>query len=664
MRFLCSVAALLLCGTVIHAADGDPAPSDPAGKRASLSGLSLEQLMEIPVTSVSRKETTLARSAAAVAVVTSDDIRRYGITSLPEALRMVPGLDVARIGAHSWAIAARGFNSQYSDKLLVLLDGRILYEARFPGVYWDVQDVVLEDIERIEVIRGPGATLWGANAVNGVINIITKTPEQAQGALVSTSFGTEDRPTTSVRFGGRAGDTVTYRVQGKLAHRSGLAMSDGASESAGWDARRLGGRVDWTRGSRDHVSVHSDAHGVDGLEPITRPILVAPFAQTSEETFESRGAHVLGRWRRQLSPTSDFSLQAYYAGSTIVESLGPSRDRLVDVELTHRFAPLARHDVVWGTSYRRRRTQAPLDTGFVSRPDSTRHLQTAFVQDEITVVPERLLLTIGSKFEHNSDTGASTSPNVRALWTPHATHTVWGAVSRAVRTPDYVELDAHRAVVALETSPGGPPLLLTLAGSRALANERLVAYEAGYRTTPASSVSIELAAFHNEYRGLIDFQATEAPAFVPTPVPHLSQLLVAGNYAGGPTRGLELSGRWEPTRFWRVSPSFTYLRHSAERALFKFDSRSRYGSVLSTFSLPQGVDLNVALHRMGALQRSGIPAYTRLDVGATWQATSYLELGFWGQNLTGDRHVEFVGLRTTEREWVRRGLVASVTWRR
>jgi iron complex outermembrane receptor protein len=662
MKILTSVAALLLCGSLVHAADDDPAQPNPA-RRGSLTELSLEQLMETPITSVSRKETTLARSAAAVAVITSEDIRRYGLTSLPEALRLVPGLDVARIGAHSWAIAARGFNSQYSDKLLVLLDGRILYEARFPGVYWDVQDVVLEDVERIEVIRGPGATLWGANAVNGVINIITKAPEQAQGALVSTSFGSEDRPTTSVRFGGRAGDAVTYRVQGKLAHRSGLAMSDGASESSGWDARRLGGRVDWTRGSRDHVSVQSDAHGVDGREPITRPILVAPFAQTSEEAFESRGAHVLGRWQRQLSPTSDFTLQAYHARSTIVESLGPSRDWLADVELTHRFAPLARHDVVWGTSYRQRRTQTPLDTGFVSRPESTRHLQTAFVQDEITLVPERLLLTIGSKFEHNSDTGASTSPNVRALWRPHAAHTVWGAVSRAVRTPDYVELDAHRAVVALETSPGGPPLLLTLAGSRALENERLVAYEAGYRTTPSPSVSIELAAFHNEYRGLIDFQATEAPAFVPTPVPHLSQVLVAGNYAGGPTRGFEISGRWEPTSFWRVSPSLTYLRHSAERTLFKFDSRSRYGSVLSTVSLPQDVDLSVALHRFGALERAAIPAYTRLDVGATWQATPHLELGFWAQNLTDDRHVEFVPLRTTEREAVRRGFVASVTWR-
>ncbi len=658
-RVLVAAATLVLCCTAALAAQD----ATPTRKRDALFDLTLEQLMELPVTSVSRKETPLSRSAAAVAVITADDIRRLGITSLPEALRLVPGLEVARIGSHSWAIAARGFNSQFSDKLLVLLDGRILSEARFPGVYWDAQDVVLEDIERIEVIRGPGATLWGNNAVNGVINIISKTPAAAQGVLVSTAFGSEERPTTSVRYGGAIGNGITYRVHGKVANRTGLADVDGARAPDAWDARRLGARIDWTANARDSVTVQSDGYRLAGRESLTRPLLAPPFSQTLNEAFSSQSANVLGRWRRQLSSSSDLAVQAYYADSKHHEIEGTAHDHLADIELVHRFAPLAGHDVVWGAGYRRRQNLLLSTVGSYDTPNHTRHLQTAFIQDEIALVPDRFHLTLGSKLEHNSDTGLSANPSVRAVWMPQASHTVWGAVSRAVRTPDLFELGANQPIAAFLAGPTGPVIQLSLKGQPDLEPESVVAYELGYRTTPVPALTMELAAFYNRYDSLIGFVEGE-PTFRLQPVPHVSQPLIASNTGAGRTVGYEASARWAPTSFWRLSPAYTYLRQPGHADLFEFDSPTHRASIVSSLTLPRQVEINAAVYRVGTLEGAGIPAYTRADLGATWRPISNLELGIWGQNLAGDRHVEFFGPRTTLLEAVKRTVVVQVTWRR
>jgi iron complex outermembrane receptor protein len=651
-----ALAALLVCSTVGLAAED----STPPGPRDALFDLSLEALMEIPVTSVGRKEAPLSRSAAAVAVITHDDIRRLGITSLPEALRLVPGLEVARIGSHSWAIAARGFNSQYSDKLLVLLDGRILYEARFPGVYWDAQDVVLEDVERIEVIRGPGAALWGANAVNGVINIITRTPADAQGALVSTAIGSEERPTTSVRYGGTIGRAMTYRVHGKLTNRAGLTDPEGGGAMDAWDGRRIGGRLDWETSARDRVTVQSDTHVVAGREFVTEPRLMPPFSVTADHAFSNEAANVLGRWRRQLSPGSELALQAYYADSTQRENGGEDHDHLADVELTHRFSPAAHHDVVWGGGYRRRHNRLSATLG---APEHTRHLQTAFLQDEIALSPDRLYLTLGTKLEHNSDTGLSVNPSVRVLWIAHASHTVWGAVSRAVRTPDLFELGAEQPVAAFPSGPGGPIVQLTLVGRPALSPESVVAYELGYRATPSETVSVEIAGFYNRYDSLIAFVEGES-SFRAEPVPHVFQPLVATNPAAARTVGYEVSGRWAPTAFWRISPSYTFLRQPGHVDLLEFDSPSHRAALVSSLTLPRRTEVNGALYRVGALESAGVPAYTRLDLGLTWRPRPHLELGVWGQNLTDERHVEFFGLRTEHRDAIKRAVVAQITWRR
>jgi iron complex outermembrane receptor protein len=657
MKHVCALAAIVLCGS----ATSGQAQAIASSTRDAVFDLSLEQLMEIPITSVSRRQTPLSRSAAAVAVITHDDIRRLGITSLPEALRLVPGLEVARINAHSWAIGARGFNGQFSDKLLVLLDGRILYEARFPGVFWDAQDVVLEDIDRIEVIRGPGATLWGANAVNGVINIITKTSAETSGALVSTAIGSDERPTTSVRYGGAFGRDVTYRVHGKVSNRTGLVDADSPTALDGWQARRGGARAEWTNHARDRLTLQSDVFSIRGHDLQARPLLTRPFTATSREAFSSDGGNVLGRWQRQLSTTSDVAVQGYYATSAYRQGGALSTDDLTDVELTHRFSPRARHDVVWGAGYRDRRGAFSTVPG--EAHPFARRLQTAFVQDEITLVADRLFLTAGSKLEHHSDAGVSVDPSVRALWVAHHAHTIWGAVSRAVRTPDLFELGGRHPVSAFQRGPASPVILVSLTGQPGLVPESVVAYEMGYRTTPARTISLEVATFYNTYRDLIGFIPGE-PTFTVHPItPYLALPLNATNTGGARSFGYELSAHWNPTAVWRLSPSYTYVDPPALADTTEVANAAHRVTLLSSVTLPRRVELNAAAYHVSALRGTAIPAYTRLDVGVTWQPNPCIELGVWGQNLTDARHVEYFGASTTRLEAVKRSVVAQITWR-
>jgi iron complex outermembrane receptor protein len=663
MKRCLAVMAIFLCGGSLRAATSDDAAQPGPNGARGVFDLSLEQLMEVPVTGVSRKETPIARTPAAITVLTQDDIRRHGVTNLPEALRLVPGLEVARVNAHSWAIAARGFNSLYSDKLLVLLDGRVLYEARFPGVYWDAQDVVLEDVERIEVIRGPGATSWGANAVNGVINIITRAAADTPGALVSAAAGSEERPTASVRYGGRLGDRVAYRLQGKVVRRDGMTSDAGAPVHDAWDAQRVGGRVDWASG-RDRITSQADRYHVDGGEILSQPLLTPPFAHTGPADFSSEGTSVRTQWRRELSPASELSLQAYYADSVYADGGDRTDDDLTDIELTHRFSPLPRHDVVWGAGYRHRASLLESATGGYLEPEHVRHLATAFLQDEIELLPKRVSMTVGTKIEHSSDSGTSLDPSVRVIWTVAPTQALWGAVSRAVRTPDLFEMGATQPVSAFPTAPDGPVMVATLVGRPDIEAESVVAYEAGYRTTPHHAVSVDVAAFYNRYDALVGFVAAAPVPVFGDPTPYLRLPLVATNGGAARTYGVEASSQWKPLALWQVSTAYSYLRPPAQNDYAEFDSPSHRASVFTTLTLARTVDLSGALYRVGALHTSPVPAYTRLDIGGSWQCLPGLEVGLWGRNLASRRHVEFPSLRTSLLEAVDRSIVATLTWRR
>jgi iron complex outermembrane recepter protein len=661
----------LTCALIVVAIISTPTVATAAGAEdhstRRIIDLSLEELMSMPVISVGKKETSLGDSPAAIAVITAEEIGRLGITSLPEALRLVPGLEVARINAHSWAISARGFTGQHSDKLLVLIDGRIIYESRFPGVYWDVQDLVLEDLDRIEVIRGPGATLWGANAVNGVINIITKRASDTPGPMASVSYGGEEHPTASARYGGSFGSSLHYRVFGKYAERAPLVREDGGEAADSWMARRGGFRLDWEPArANDTLTIQGDYHVVDGDEYFTRPQLTPPFSRTLNSTFESHGVNILGRWTRSFSSSSSLSMQAYYADSLYEDSDSGAHDHLADFEVQHRFRPAPRHDVVWGAGYRRRENVFAQQSRGIrwDEPVQRRYLQTAFVQDEISLVANVFHVTVGSKFEHNTTTGFSVAPSVRALWMPDSSQTVWGAVSQAFRTPDLFELGARLDVAAFQQGPNGPLVQVSIFGQPDLDPERLVAYELGYRAEPFATLSFDVATFYNRYDDLIE-EAAGTPRFETSPAPaHLLIPLVSGNLAGARAFGVEASAQWRPARFWRVAPTYVYFDFPPMPGdNVGFDSPAHRFSVQSYLTLPKELELNGAAYYVGRLPSAKIDAYTRVDLGLVWRPAGAFELGIWGQNLLEARHVEFFAQTTPVREAVKRGVVAQITWR-
>ncbi|HKX31556.1 MAG TPA: TonB-dependent receptor plug domain-containing protein, partial [Blastocatellia bacterium] len=424
----CFITLIVMIGAAhVSAQNPDPAPD--------LTTFSMEDLMNLEVTSVSKKEEKLFRSAAAIYVITQEEIRRSGLTTIPEVLRMAPGLSVARIDGSKWAISARGFNGRFANKLLVLIDGRSVYTPQFAGMYWEIQNLPLEEVERIEVIRGPGGTLWGANAVNGVINIITKRAEDSQGGLLTIGGGSEEQGFGLARYGARIGADASYRVYAKYFNRGGLVNAAGYN-AHDWQNWVGGGwRLDWQRSERETLTVQGDIHDTGLRETSTSISLFNPLAPRALTPAEYTGGNVMGRWTHAFSDRSDMTLQTYFDRSCYNSFDVGERVDTFDLDFQHRLA-FGRQDLLWGLGYRvitdRTRTDSP--TQFTP-PGRTSHLFSAFAQDELMLVKDRLRLTIGSKLEHHYFTGFDAQPNARLLWTPSARQTVWAAVSRAVRTP-------------------------------------------------------------------------------------------------------------------------------------------------------------------------------------------------------------------------------------
>jgi iron complex outermembrane receptor protein len=414
-----------LCLSLAAAAPAYPAQDDQLAQATQLKSLSIEQLMEIDVTSVSRRSEPVSGAAAAITVITGEDIRRSGASNLPDALRIAVGLEVAQSDGNTWAVSSRGFNTTTSNKLLVLIDGRSIYTPLFSGVFWDVQDVMLEDVDRIEIIRGPGATLWGANAVNGVINILTKSARDTQGGLVSVGGGTEDQGFASFRQGGKVGEETAYRAYGKYSYRDSLAFADGGSARDPLRRGQAGFRLDRSDAGSGAFTLQGDAyHGLAGQAVVVR-------ADTALD-----GANLLGRWTRTYSENSGSDLQVYYdyTHRQIPQWFEEHRHTL-DVDYQHRKPFGARQDLVWGAGYRITHDQVGNSPGVAFLPDHrTESLFSAFAQDEIRL-ESHLRLTLGTKLEHNYWTGFEVQPSVRLSWVPDDRRTLWGAISRAVRTP-------------------------------------------------------------------------------------------------------------------------------------------------------------------------------------------------------------------------------------
>jgi iron complex outermembrane recepter protein len=652
---------------------------------ASLVDLGIEELLNLEITSVSRKQTRLNNSAAAVAVLTQEDIRRLGATSIPEALRAVPGMQVARINANAWAITARGFNNQFANKLLVMVDGRTVYTPTFAGVYWDVQDMVLQDLEQIEIIRGPGATLWGANAVNGVINIISKSAKDTQGGLVSGGYGTEDRPGVSARYGGQLATNLFYRVYVKYFNREGFEDRVGQSMGDDWNMAQGGFRFDWEAAPADTFTLQGDYYGGETGETVAKTAALPVTAVDLDVASPKRGGNILGRWTHRFSDESEFRLQTYYdyytrkhafgggavaAGADFLTADGTweSRDTW-DLDLQQHFQLLPWNDVVIGAGIRHSRdTLDSRGTEIIPAPAQAEEtLYSAFVQDDITVLPEVLHLTLGTKLEHNDMTGFEVEPSGKLLWTPTTRQAVWASVSRAVRTPSRLERDA-RVNLTSGQLPDGTPFQIPYFGDPNLESEKQLAYEIGYRIEPTRRLSFDVACFYNDYEFI--YPAQTPSQLEPTPVPHLLlQPYVARNGLEAHTCGTELLVQWLATDRWRLTAGYSYLKITGPGArLLQSDPEHQF-QLRSTLELGAGWETHVAWYYVDRITAAGaatsmdIPAYFRLDLGVAWRVNQHVELSLWGQNLLDDSHPEFAGYKTTRVAEVPRTFYGACTWR-
>ena len=597
---------------------------------SDLTDKSIEDLMDIEVTSVSRKEVKLFETAAAVYVITQEEIRRSGLTSIPELLRLAPGLEVARIAGNKWAITARGFNGRLANKLLVLIDGRSVYSPETSGVYWEVHDVLLEDIERIEVIRGPGGTLWGANAVNGVINIITKRTQETRGGVVTAGVGSEERGLGSFRFGSSLGDKASYRVFGKYFLRRELVDDSGIGANDPQQMARVGVRVEWQPTMRDELTLKGEIYRTNVRENFTGVSPADPFAPITNRPVEFYGGHIMARWERAISRTSEMALQVYYDRfSRKLFGLASDIDTF-DVDFQHRVAMGARQDIVWGLGYRlishRSESNSSSPVQFNRRAE-TAQLFSGFVQDEITLVKDRVRLIVGVKLEHNYLSGFEAQPSARLSWTPGRNQTAWLAVSRAVRTPSRSQEDIRANYQALP-GPGGMPIIIAVFGSPNPQSEVLNAFEFGYRVQPHRRLSIDVATFYNVYDRLTSFEPG-VPFFETDPMPaHLVVPNYYSNLLSGETYGLEAAVNLELTRRWKLNGSYSFLRMQLHRdatssdyisETAEGDSPQHQFQLHSYVNLWRNFELDTALYRVSSLKRQGVPGYTRIDARIGWR---------------------------------------------
>ncbi|MGQ9369203.1 TonB-dependent receptor plug domain-containing protein [Azospirillum sp. A39] len=618
-----------------------------------LTALSLEELMsiEVTVTSAAKRPQRLGDAAAAVFVLTGDEIRRSGATSIPEALRLVPGVQVSRVGSNKWFVTARGFSGRDANKLLVLVDGVSAYTPLFSGILWEREGTFLEDVDRIEVVRGPGASLWGANAVNGVINIVTKPAERTQGGLVTATAGTEERGSFGVRYGGRLGGLGHVRFYGEATARDSGGTAAPGSEEDDSRLRRTGFRADLDLTARDRLTLQGDLFAGRTEDTAFAPLFSPPWSRAVSADARESTANVRAHWRRTLSDVSHLAVQAYYQNNKYDSVLGSFLEETADIEAEHRFALGERHDVVWGLGARWYRSR--IGEGLIESDPAVRAEPrfSVFVQDTVTLVPDTLTLTAGSKLEHTDYAGLAVQPTVRAAWTPDREQVVWAAVSRAVRTPSRAERD-FTGIQQVVPTPFGPPLAVSLMGDSDLESETVVAYEAGYRVRPAPSLSVDVAAFYNVYDDLRVF-AAEPPVAGGGAVPYLLLPVTASNAMHGETYGVEVAAEWEVRPGWRLRGAYSALRMdlTAEDPGGAAAAEATEGGsplhqlvLRSSHDLAHDLQLDVAVRAVDRLRTGDLDGYVGLDVRVAWRPTEGWELALVGQNLIGADRLETTAL--------------------
>jgi len=564
---------------------------------ADLADLSIEELGNIQVTSVSKRPERLADAPASIFVITGEDIRRAGATRLAEALRLAPNLEVARASASSYAISARGFNNTIDNKLLVLIDGRTVYTPLFSGVFWDAQDVMLEDVERIEVISGPGATLWGANAVNGVINVITRRSSDTQGGYAYARSGNLERG-YGARYGGALGADGSYRVYGRSFDIFNTSKANGATASDGWSKGQVGFRTDWGTAANG-FTLQGDAYR-------------GSLDQALGDDSSISGNNLLGRWNRDLVEWGQLQIQSYFEHTerdipgTFAEHLN-----IFDVEFQHGLRTIGAHRLTWGGGYRYGDDHVTNSAFLAFLPaDRRQRWSNVFAQDEIAL-EDNLRLTLGTKFQSNYYTGTEPLPSARLAWKPDPQRLVWGAVSRAVRAPSRIDRDLFVNAGPTQLN-GGPDFV----------SEVVKVYEVGYRAQASPQATYSISLFHNIYDRLRSVEPAPGGG------------VVLGNKMEGTGDGLEAWGSYQPARNWRLSAGAFFLR---QRLRLKPDSGDTNVSAAgndpahqwllrSSFDLPDRTELDIGVRRVGALPNPSVPAYTAADIRIAWRLERGLEL--------------------------------------
>ena len=639
-----------------------------------LADLSIEELLNIKVTSVARKPQSLRTAAAAVFVITSEDIRRSGLHSLPEVLRLAPGVQVARVETGTWAISIRGFNNDFANKLLVLIDGRSVYNEVWSGVYWNLQDLALDNIERIEVVRGPGAALWGVNAVNGVINIITKPARDTQGGLITAEAGTEMETNNRARYGGRIGSKALYRIGARESTHEALSGLSGDISRHGWGTASVDFRIDWDITPRDSLMVSGQGYRSELGHAFVLPSAANPFPPIQDVREEPWDGFILADWQRRFSDRSSIEARASWgrtdSGDANVSAVFIDRE----FEFQQRVGLGSRQDLLWGaTIHSGVYDVTPHETFRFDPAHTDANIFSFFATDEISIVRDRLYLTLGMQTGHHYATGFEAQPTARLSWTPAKKLTTWAAISRAVRTPSVSErsFDAILAAIPLESPSFG---LFHGLGNPGLRSETTLAYEAGQRVQLGRTASLDVSAFYNVHQHLIG-RNTESPFFVPPRPNELAHLEFPSRFENalqGVSYGSELSASWAPVQRWRVMAGYSWLR-TQMRAYpgMAIDNPEDTGGTSpqhqwewrSELDLSKKLDFDTALYFYGAMPAIGVPQYLRGDLRLGWRPKERIEFSAGVQNAFEPGHLEFFSTRLRTSLSVPRNIYGGLTWR-
>ena len=639
----CLVA--LLVSSSLAAPDGDSSQED-------LKHLSLEELANIEVTTLTRTPEKAAQIPSAIYVITGDDIRRSGATTIAEALRLAPGVEVARIDSNKWSIGIRGFGSRLARSVLVLIDGRTVYTTLLAGTYWEVQDTVLEDIDRIEVIRGPGGTIWGPNAVNGVINIITKRVRETQGALVAGGAGNIEQGFGTFRYGAASGENVAYRLYGKAFTRDHEFHQDHRNFDD-WRGGQAGFRVDWDRDEHNSFTFQGDIYKIAAGESVSAVSYTQPYSSILDDNANLSGGNFVMRWVRTFSAGNDIQVQAYYDRTDRYEpNFGDIRDT-VDVDFIQHISPHWRQSFTWGAGARfSHGRNIEVVSGLTFNPPiRTDKLFTGFIQDEISLVEGKLSLTLGSKFLHTNFAQFEPEPSARLMWMPAKNTSVWAAFTHAVRTPSDAEHDFFLSGF-VGSAPDGTPFFARFNANRDFRPEQLNGFELGFRQLIGKNLFVDVASFYNKYRDLFSEEITGAPFLEESPAPpHLLLPARFGNGLYGNTKGIEISPEWRPTTFWRLRGSYSFLHMNIGRSVGSLDigsapgivgsSPSHEATLMSSFNVRSNLDLDLTYRYVSALPAQNVSSYSTGDARLAWRVLTQLELALVGRNLLQPYHYEF-----------------------